>query len=93
MNIVLDSQMQEELTNSLLQVVEEYLNGLHIEGEEKQPYLSRKKAAEWFGVAPTTLDAWVKAGAPVAMVNGKKLYGKESIKKWLHEHECTQKSR
>ncbi len=73
MNIVLSEEMQQELTDSLLHVVEGYLNSLQFESKEKQPFLGRKKAAEWFGVSPMTLDAWVKAGAPVAIVNGSKL--------------------
>lgn len=89
MNIVLSEEMQQELTDSLLHVVEDYLDSLQFESKEKQPFLGRKKAAEWFGVAPTTLDAWVKAGAPVAIVNGSRLYGKEPITQWLADHQIT----
>lgn len=89
MNIVLSEEMQQELTNSLLHVVEGYLDSLQFESKEKQPFLSRKKAAEWFGVSPMTLDAWVKAGAPVAVVNGYKMYGKEPITQWLADHQIT----
>lgn len=89
MNITLSEEMQQELTNSLLHVVEGYLNSLKFESKEKQPFLSRKKAAEWFGVSPMTLDAWVKAGAPVSIVNGSKMYGKEPITQWLADHQIT----
>ncbi|MDY5602754.1 MAG: DNA-binding protein [Lactobacillus delbrueckii] len=87
MKIILTEEQQSILIDSLMRIVEGYLNNLQIEDKEKQPYLSRKKAAEFFGIAPTTLDAWVKSGAPVAMVNGSKMYGKESITRWLQDHE------
>lgn len=88
---LLSEEAQQSLVDSLLQLVEEQTSA-HIERMEKEkqpPFLSRKKAAEWFGVSPMTLDRWVRTGAPVVVVNGQKIYSKESITNWLYAHEIS----
>lgn len=48
MKIILTEEQQSILIDSLMRIVEGYLNNLQIEDKEKQPYLSRKKAAEFW---------------------------------------------
>lgn len=53
------------------------------------PYLNRKDAAKYFGVAESTLSYWATLGMPVANIDGRKLYGKVSITQWLKSKEET----
>ena len=52
-----------------------------------RPYLNRKDIAKYFGVAESTITYWASLGMPVAVVDGRKLYGKQSITQWLKAHE------
>ena len=52
-----------------------------------RPYLNRKDIAKYFGVADSTIGYWAKLGMPVAVIGGRKLYGKQSITQWLKDHE------
>ena len=52
-----------------------------------RPYLNRKDIAKYFGVADSTISYWAKLGMPVAIIGGRKLYGKQSITQWLKAHE------
>lgn len=86
MQITLDSDQEQEIKNYLFNLVKESFEGMHLEPESK-PYLNRRQIAVFFGVSPTTIDIWVRLGAPVAVIEGRKLYGKESLTNWLKEHE------
>ena len=52
-----------------------------------RPYLNRKDVAKYFGVAESTITYWASLGMPVAVIDGRKLYGKQSITQWLKAHE------
>ena len=53
----------------------------------KRQYLNRRDIAKYFGVAESTISYWASLGMPVAVVDGRKLYGKQSITQWLKSHE------
>lgn len=52
-----------------------------------RPYLNRKDIAKYLGVAESTITYWASLGMPVAVIDGRKLYGKQSITQWLKAHE------
>ncbi|WP_230318958.1 terminase small subunit [Lactobacillus crispatus] len=52
-----------------------------------RPYLNRKDIAKYLGVAESTITYWASLGMPVAIIDGRKLYGKQSITQWLKAHE------
>ena len=52
-----------------------------------KPYLNRKEIAKYFGVAESTITYWASLGMPVAVIDGRKLYGKQSITNLLKSHE------
>ena len=47
----------------------------------------RKEIAKYFGVADSTITYWASLGMPVANIDGRKLYGKQSNTEWLKSHE------
>lgn len=91
MQIMLDQDQEQEIKKYLFNLVKESFEGMHLEPESR-PYLNRNQIAAFFGVSPNTIDAWVRAGAPVAVIEGRKLYGKESITNWLKQHETPKES-
>ena len=91
MQITLDSDQEQEIKSYLFNLVKQSFEGMHLEAESR-PYLNRNQIAAFFGVSPNTIDAWVRAGAPVAVIEGRKLYGKESITNWLKQHEIPKES-
>ena len=69
---------------------------LDIEGETKfetgivcAESLARviEEVAKYFGVAESTISYWATLGMPVANIDGRKLYGKQSITQWLKSKE------
>lgn len=91
MQITLDSDQEQEIKKYLFNLVKESFEGMHLEPESR-PYLNRNQIAAFFGVSPNTIDIWVRAGAPVAVIEGRKLYGKESLTNWLKQHEEPEES-
>lgn len=91
MQITLDSDQEQEIKSYLFNLVKQSFEGMHLEPESR-PYLNRNQIAAFFGVSPNTIDAWVRAGAPVAVIEGRKFYGKESITNWLKQHEKPEES-
>lgn len=60
-------------------------------GNQGKPYLNRKETAKYFGVAESTIRYWATLGMPVAIIDGRKLYGKQSITNWLKSKEKPEK--
>jgi len=56
---------------------------------DSRPYLNRKEMAKYLGVAQSTVGVWVKQGMPFAVIDGRKLYGKQTVNQWLKDHEMT----
>lgn len=56
-----------------------------------RPFLNRKDIASFYGVAPTTIDNWVRLGMPVIVIDGRKLYSKDRITNWLNSLEKQKK--
>lgn len=84
MEIKLDEQQEAEIRTLIFKIVNDAL--LQLSNNER-PYLNRKDIAKYFGVAPSTIDVWLKQGMPVAVIDGRKLYGKKSITNWLESKE------
>lgn len=85
MQISLDQEQIAEIKTLVSSVVK---NGIK-QATSARPYLNQIGIAKYFGVSPTTIGYWSKLGMPVAIVDGRKLYGKQSITEWLKAHEMS----
>ncbi|CCI85473.1 hypothetical protein FC52_GL001077 [Lactobacillus pasteurii DSM 23907 = CRBIP 24.76] len=84
----LDKNEETELKKYVLTIVKDAIkSGI----ENNKPYLTRKEVAKFLGVAESTVTNWVSLGMPVAIIDGRKLYGKQSILEWLKSHEVSSK--
>ena len=83
MEFVLDDKQIAEIRKMIFSAVQDSIKQV----ENKRPYLNRKGIAKYFGVAESTISYWASLGMPVAVVDGRKLYGKQSITQWLKAHE------
>lgn len=83
MQFVLDDEQIAEIRKIVFSVVQDSIKQV----ENERPYLNRKDIAKYFGVAESTISYWASLGMPVAVVDGRKLYGKQSITQWLKAHE------
>lgn len=83
MQFVLDDAQIAEIKQMVFGVVKGSIKQV----ENKRPYLNRRDIAKYFGVAESTITYWASLGMPVAVVDGRKLYGKQSITQWLKAHE------
>lgn len=84
MEFKLNNQQKEEIQTYVINVIKDAIKQ---GANNERPYLTRKEAANYFGVAPSTLTYWASLGMPVATIEGRKLYGKTSITNWLASHE------
>ena len=75
---------EEEILTVIVNTIKDSLN-------RPKPYLNRREIAKYFGVADSTITYWASIGMPVSVVDGRKLYGKESITNWLKSKEQTKK--
>ena len=83
MEFSLDKEEQQELKMMILSTIQNALK----KTDNGRPYLNRKEIAKYFGVAESTIGYWASLGMPVAVIDGRKLYGKQSITQWLKDHE------
>lgn len=88
MEIVLDDKQRQAIQCLIVQAVNKGVE----QATNTRPYLSRKEIAQYFGVGESTITHWASLGMPVAIVDGRKLYGKRSITQWLESKEKQQKS-
>ena len=79
-------QLEMEISQQVLGLVKD---GIKKAIKNTRPYLNRKEIAEYLGVAPATINHWTSLGMPVAIIDGRKLYGKESVSNWLKGKEKT----
>lgn len=79
-------QLEMEISQQVLGLVKD---GIKQAIKNTHPYLNRKEIAEYLGVAPATINHWTSLGMPVAIIDGRKLYGKESVSNWLKSKEKT----
>lgn len=84
MEFKLDQQQEKEIKTYVLDVVKDAIKQATT---ANKPYLNRKEIAKYFGVADSTISYWASLGMPVATIDGRKLYGKQSITNWLKSHE------
>lgn len=83
MEFVLDDAQIAKIKQMVFTVVKDSIKQVN----NQRPYLNRKDIAKYFGVAESTISYWASLGMPVAVVDGRKLYGKQSITQWLKAHE------
>ena len=83
MEFVLDDKQIAEIRKIVFAVIKNSIKQV----ENQRPYLNRRDIAKYFGVAESTISYWASLGMPVAVVDGRKLYGKQSITQWLKAHE------
>ena len=84
MEFKLDENQETEIKTYVLNVVRDAIRQATT---SSKPYLNRKEIAKYFGVADSTITYWASLGMPVAIIDGRKLYGKQSITQWLKDHE------
>lgn len=89
MEIKLDASQETEIKTYVLNVVKDAIKQATT---TSKPYLNRKEIAKYFGVADSTISYWATLGMPVAVIDGRKLYGKQSITNWLKSKEKAVKS-
>lgn len=87
MEFNLDKQDQEKIKSVVVSIVQDAINQVNT---DSCPYLNRKEIAKYFGVADSTISYWASLGMPVAIIDGRKLYGKQSITQWLKDHEINE---
>ena len=83
MQVTLDDKQKAEIKALIFSTVKEGIQ----QAVNTRPYLNRKDIAKYFGVAESTITYWASLGMPVAIIDGRKLYGKQSITQWLKDHE------
>lgn len=93
MHITLDNDQEDAILQEVKANVFQLVNKSVEDLNNSKPYLTRQAMSKWLGIAPTTLDGWVKEGLPVATLsNGRKLYGKDTVKEWLKSQEVSTKA-
>ena len=90
MEIKLDASQERDLSIHIINLVKDSVK--QAVNNESKPYLNRKEIAKYFGVADSTISYWATLGMPVAVIDGRKLYGKQSITQWLKSKEKAVKS-
>ncbi len=83
MQISLDDEQITQIKTLIFSTVKDSIQQV----TNTRPYLNRKDIAKYFGVAESTITYWASLGMPVAVIDGRKLYGKQSITQWLKAHE------
>lgn len=83
MQISLDDEQITQIKTLIFSTVKDSIQQV----TNTRPYLNRKDVAKYFGVAESTITYWASLGMPVAVIDGRKLYGKQSITQWLKAHE------
>ncbi|WP_347283969.1 DNA-binding protein [Lactobacillus taiwanensis] len=83
MEIVLDDNQRQEIQGLIVKAVNKGVE----QATNTRPYVTRREIAKYFGVGESTITHWAKLGMPVAVVDGRKLYGKQSITQWLKSKE------
>lgn len=90
MNVSLDdeqaSKIKEEFIALVFPMIRDAIKKATV---NPRPYLNRKDMAIYLGVSESTIGIWVKHGMPVAVIDGRKLYGKQTVTQWLKDHEKT----
>lgn len=85
--IVLDEQQRKELNADVYTTIKDAINKARKEEQQAKPYLNKKEMAKWLGVSTDTIYKFIRNGLPVATVGGMQLIGKETVIKFLKEHE------
>ena len=90
MNINFDETFVAQIITELKPLIVTTVNDeIKQSKSDSRPYLNRKEIAKYLGVAQSTVGVWVKQGMPFAVIDGRKLYGKQTVNQWLKDHEMT----
>ncbi|WP_436633986.1 DNA-binding protein, partial [Lactobacillus acidophilus] len=73
MQISLDDEQITQIKTLIFSTVKDSIQQV----TNTRPYLNRKDIAKYFGVAESTITYWASLGMPVAVIDGRKLYGKQ----------------
>lgn len=87
MQVLLDDHQKQEIKSMVARAIKDGIK----QATNFKPYLNRKEIAKYFGVAESTISYWATLGMPVAIIDGRKLYGKQSITEWLKSKEQPKK--
>lgn len=88
MNINLDDALVDKIAAALKPCVIATVRDAMKQGRsDTRPYVNRREIARYLGVAESTVRKWVLLGMPVAVIDGRKFYGKQSVMQWLKAHE------
>lgn len=67
-------QLPDELANAIKSMIFDAINDAKHQESETPLYMSKKQAANYLGVAPNTLDSWIKSGVGVPFKKINKIY-------------------
>lgn len=72
-------QIQLLIADLIKQEIENQLSNSNIDS----PFLNKKQACEYLGIANNTLDSWINKGLPVIRVGKTVRFDKTAINRWL----------
>lgn len=87
MKVILDPEERQKIQSMVIEAVHDGIK----QATNFKPYLNRKEVAKYFGVADSTISYWATLGMPIAVIDGRRLYGKQSITEWLKSKEQPKK--
>ena len=87
MQVLLDDHQKQEIKSMVARAIKDGIK----QATNFKPNLNRKEIAKYYGVAESTISYWATLGMPVAIIDGRKLYGKQSITEWLKSKEQPKK--
>ncbi|WP_428846180.1 DNA-binding protein [Lactobacillus johnsonii] len=85
----LDASQEKDLSNHIINLVKDSVK--QAINNESKSYLNRKEIVKYFGIADSTISYWATLGMPVSVIDGRKLYGKQSITNWLKSKKSREK--
>lgn len=88
MEISLDDNQVQEIRTLIFSTVQDGIK----QATNTRPYLNRKDIAKYLGVAESTITYWASLGMPVAIIDGRKLYGNKVLRNGLKPTKCPLKS-
>ena len=83
MQVILPDEQVHEiqllLSNLIKQQIEHILNNSNIES----PFLNKKQACQYLGIANNTLDNWIDKGLPKIKIGKTIRFNKFEVNRWL----------
>lgn len=85
-NSIFNDQAQQELKEDFIKIVMDTANQLVLDRTNKR-WLRKKDVLEYVHISGPTLDAWVRQGLLVAIVNGVILFDKTEIDAFILKYQ------